>query len=423
MPRGRRPRGHRRYHIHAPGFWYVAVTLFIALGAINSQNNLLFSALGLAVGGLLVSGILSGGALLGLSVQRRVPISVPLGKPLHLTYRVSNANRLVPAMGLHISEQASDSDLQVSAGWPAFFDAAGAFIVQIPAGRASQQEAIVLPRRRGKMTLGPLRVWTTFPFGLVKKSITFAQPQVTIVLPPVLELRSGLVKSLLAPAPIGLGSEQSTGTGEEFFGIREYVPGDSLRRIAWRRSARTGDLVVRQHASPSPVRLWLVLRLLPDGPGAQRLNERAIALGASILRGAEESGVAVGLAVPESAERSGSAPDWRLSRPRPGRGHVERLLTELALIEPGSLRVGDPFPDPAARGGACVIVHAGASDRTFGPRHALHLGAAQAEQYFRNESEAARILAIFDPPAHRAPGRGRGLGSLVRRVVRRGPPA
>src|SRR5207253_2912685 len=33
----------RRYHFHAPGLVYILVTLFIAIGAINSQNNLLFA--------------------------------------------------------------------------------------------------------------------------------------------------------------------------------------------------------------------------------------------------------------------------------------------------------------------------------------------------------------------------------------------
>src|ERR1041385_4840021 len=56
----------RRYHFHGPGLVYILVTLFIAMGAINSQNNLLFAALGLAIGGLLISGIISGGALLGV---------------------------------------------------------------------------------------------------------------------------------------------------------------------------------------------------------------------------------------------------------------------------------------------------------------------------------------------------------------------
>jgi len=40
------------------------------------------------------------------------------------------------------------------------------------------------------------------------------------------------------------------GSGTELFGVREYRPGDSLRRIHWRSSARHGKLVVREFEPP-----------------------------------------------------------------------------------------------------------------------------------------------------------------------------
>ncbi|MHB8589208.1 MAG: DUF58 domain-containing protein [Candidatus Dormibacteraceae bacterium] len=40
------------------------------------------------------------------------------------------------------------------------------------------------------------------------------------------------------------------GSGTELFGVRQYRPGDSLRRIHWRSSARHGELVVREYEPP-----------------------------------------------------------------------------------------------------------------------------------------------------------------------------
>jgi uncharacterized protein (DUF58 family) len=40
------------------------------------------------------------------------------------------------------------------------------------------------------------------------------------------------------------------GSGTELFGVREYRPGDSRRRIHWRSSARHGELVVREYEPP-----------------------------------------------------------------------------------------------------------------------------------------------------------------------------
>src|SRR3989442_6729078 len=40
------------------------------------------------------------------------------------------------------------------------------------------------------------------------------------------------------------------GAGTEVFGVREYRPGDLLRRIHWRSSARHGELIVREYEPP-----------------------------------------------------------------------------------------------------------------------------------------------------------------------------
>src|SRR5438445_13416249 len=40
------------------------------------------------------------------------------------------------------------------------------------------------------------------------------------------------------------------GSGTEMFGAREYRPGDPLRRIHWRSSARHGELIVREFEPP-----------------------------------------------------------------------------------------------------------------------------------------------------------------------------
>jgi uncharacterized protein (DUF58 family) len=53
------------------------------------------------------------------------------------------------------------------------------------------------------------------------------------------------------------------GSGNELFGIREYRPGDSLRRIHWRSSARHGELVVREYEPPGVRTLRIVVDPAP----------------------------------------------------------------------------------------------------------------------------------------------------------------
>jgi uncharacterized protein (DUF58 family) len=56
------------------------------------------------------------------------------------------------------------------------------------------------------------------------------------------------------------------GSGTELFGVREYRPGDSLRRIHWRSSARHGELVVREYEPPGVQTLGIFCDPNPAGP-------------------------------------------------------------------------------------------------------------------------------------------------------------
>jgi uncharacterized protein (DUF58 family) len=49
------------------------------------------------------------------------------------------------------------------------------------------------------------------------------------------------------------------GSGTELFGVREYRPGDSLRRIHWRSSARHGELIVREFEPPGVQTLGILV--------------------------------------------------------------------------------------------------------------------------------------------------------------------
>ncbi|MFM9996511.1 MAG: DUF58 domain-containing protein [Phycisphaerales bacterium] len=398
----------RRYHFHLPGVVYVLVTLFIAVGAINGQNNLLFGALGLAMGGLLVSGLVSGAALMGVRVRRERSGPAAVGTPSVLRYAVANVNRFWPAFGLHVEEVPVGEQTR-RGGVGAAFRSARTFVTHVAPRAASDAAAPLRPERRGVARLSAVRVWSTFPFGLARKSLTFELPHTVEVRPAALPLRPGLVQRLAARAAAGLGAERVVGAGDEFFGVREYVPGDSLRRIAWRATARTGALVVRQHAMPSPVRLWVVVRLgpTPDSPGGVARRERALALAGSLLAAGDDAGMSVGLAVPVVEV---------LLPPRAERRRLDRLLGVLARVElPAAAAPAlavERYPEAAARsarGAVCIVVHAGPVDRAFGPAHARHLSVAETDSWLDPTDEGRAMLARVDA-ASAAGGRRRARG-------------
>lgn len=68
------------------------------------------------------------------------------------------------------------------------------------------------------------------------------------------------------------------GSGTELFGVREYRPGDSLRRIHWRSSARRGELIVREYEPPG---LHLLNVVLDPAPPNIEVADQIARIGAS----------------------------------------------------------------------------------------------------------------------------------------------
>lgn len=379
-PRVRKPpEPRRRYHFHLPGLLYIVVTVFLALGAFNSQNNLLFWSLGLAFGGLIVSGIVSGSALMGVRVQREAVVPGDARSPMHIRYVVSNTNRFMPAFALHIEECQEATFTRPT--WQDHMDKPRALAMHVGPRERVIVAAEVNATRRGPVQFTAVRVWTTFPFGITRKSVTFIDEGRAIVRPFRPPLRSSLVDSIRGRQDSGHETESLAGAGEEFFGLREYLPGDPHRMIAWRPSARLDQLVVRTNTSPSPRRVWVVLRLPIQGEGDE-MDERAISVAASLVTMAMRQGNAVGLSIPLAGV---------LISPRSGARHLDRMLNELGRLDVESLRESahpDRFPAAAAHIGGCLIVHAGALDPSWGSRRARHVSVKAMGSLLTHEEAA-----------------------------------
>lgn len=316
----------RRYHLHFPGLVYIATTVMLAFGAVQSQNNLLFWAFGIAVAGLLISGIVSGSALMGLQMARLGVSESPVGRTTFMRYALRNRNRFFPAMALNIEELDVNSDPAPGAKSdprvaPLSLPAGACELVAARTVVDCQTRA--LAKRRGRGSLRRVRVWTTYPFGLTRKSVTFEGPKSILVLPHVPRLKNGALDRILGADQRGVLTAATRGVSDEFWSLREYQIGDPTRSIAWKASARSGQLIVRQTAALTPVRLWVRIGELTD-----EAFETAVTLAAGMIRQADELGWSMGLWIPGSGV---------LIVPGQGQRHVHSLMRALAVASPRSL--------------------------------------------------------------------------------------
>jgi uncharacterized protein (DUF58 family) len=95
----------------------------------------------------------------------------------------------------------------------------------------------------------------------------------------------------------GEGAPRPAAVGDVVRGVRDYVPGDPVRRVHWPSSARRGDLVVKEVEEPGAPRLVVAL----DLGGGAAAGEAAAARAAWYAYEALRRGYEVVLATAEPA--------------------------------------------------------------------------------------------------------------------------
>jgi len=139
---------------------------------------------------------------------------------------------------------------------------------------------VCIEGRLGAHIVGPVEVVYRDPLALyMRRQHVFSEKSVRVYprpLPPI-ALRE-LVVSRLG----GLSRTRRRGFGTEFFGIREYLPGDEFRRIEWKAYARTGELYVKEFEHEASIHIVFLLDARtpmfvgPPGSTPFELSARAI---------------------------------------------------------------------------------------------------------------------------------------------------
>jgi uncharacterized protein (DUF58 family) len=138
----------------------------------------------------------------------------------------------------------------------------------------------ITPSRRGVIRLTGLTVARPDPFGLFNACMTVSLPQSFLVLPKRYNLPLiGLPGSRRYQSG-GVALASSVGDSEEFISLREYRPGDPLRKIHWKSWAKIGKPIVKEYQDEFFVRHALILDTFQKTAHSQILEE-AVSIAAS----------------------------------------------------------------------------------------------------------------------------------------------
>lgn len=316
---------HRSSTLTPPGFLFVFVTLFLALGAINGQNNLLFWLFGFSIAALIVSGIITGNALMSIRLTAHDLETTELATPLKPRYTLHNTSKLLPNFALEVIELDAPG---YSKKTPA--NSIPAIVLHLRPNTHANAQSRITPTHRGLLDLSRIRVRSRFPFGLFTKSIDFHIPRQALILPRSIQTDQANLDKLIASNDSSSRSLNRRGTGLDYFCLRQYQPGDPLRTVAWKQSARTDTLLVTEYPEPATEELALELAA-PTDQIDEDLFERAISLTYSILKSTPPN-TRITLSIPSAsiAIPPSSAP-----------AHINRCARTLALLDRSSLSAQD----------------------------------------------------------------------------------
>lgn len=190
-------------------------------------------------------------------------------------------------------------------------------------------------KRRGLYLLGGTRLLTGDPLGIYTVSIEDPASQTLLILPPVVPL-PGL--SLTPGGYLGEGRPRPHMREETVraASVREYQPGDSLRRIHWPSTAKHNKLHTRQFDSSPASDQWILLDLdqrVQTGREWESTEEHGVILAASLIGRELKNRQAVGLAI------NGEPSCWL--PPRSNEYQRWELMRALALARPGDRTLKD----------------------------------------------------------------------------------
>ncbi|WP_226437896.1 DUF58 domain-containing protein, partial [Rhodococcus yananensis] len=169
-------------------------------------------------------------------------------------------------------------------------------VPRLGAGEEHDELFTIPTQRRAVLILGPVTSIRTDPLGVLRREVRWTEPSELYVHPRVVRLASettGLMRDLE-----GLPTRDLADDDVSFHALREYSPGDDLRHVHWKSTARTQNLMIRQFEQTRRSHLVIALSTNTDDYADEDEFELAVSIAGSIALTALRDGKAVSVLVP-----------------------------------------------------------------------------------------------------------------------------
>ena len=205
------------------------------------------------------------------------------------------------------------------------------FVIEsVPSGASIEADLPLFHLGRGVYQLQEARIVSSDVLGLFrvqKRVILDAQTNPQIVVGPAVLAGDFGAQNGAGAAPMGTRRTVRSGAGEELRGTRPYAPGDDLRHVHWKSSARAGELVVKeweQLGREAVLVVWDGAQNTSWGARDWDSTQWSLILAASLCRALLAGGTPCALA------RCDAAPAWAEARALSGGELPPAMVSALA---------------------------------------------------------------------------------------------
>ncbi|HEX5732000.1 MAG TPA: DUF58 domain-containing protein [Blastocatellia bacterium] len=277
-----------RTTVTVEGLLFIVFLMVIAFAAWNTGNNLLYLVLSAMMAFLVAANLIARLSLGDVAVQLRFPDHIFAGEPASLNVTLLNHKKVMPSYSLMVealSDNEQDAEAQKKEGdrdekrkldssnkkaragvsespnsgaaidAPALSIGKLAYYVLAPARASVRQRVLYTFERRGRYPITGFRISTKFPASFFKKwrridasgeIVVYPKPQPLDDFYHALPMMAGQIQS------------QARGWGDDLYAIRRYHPSDHMRHIDWKATAKSSQMMVREHVREDEWRLTIV---------------------------------------------------------------------------------------------------------------------------------------------------------------------
>ena len=223
------------------------------------------------------------------------------------------------------------------------------YFVHVPRGQTTESRTFHVFQNRGRFLIKDFEISTKFPFAFFRHRRRLPAKETELIVFPPIDTLDNEIDSI--PLDAGKVMTNLKGSGQDLLALRDYHPNDDLRRVDWKATARSRNLIVREFAAEDDKKITVFIdRRITDDPMAkltvrQKIEaeqdgselkrsedfERAVRKAASLIAHFTEEQAEICLII-----------DDDLGEPGIGTRHLHDCLKRLAVAESRNMEAIGP---------------------------------------------------------------------------------